>query len=99
MYARGEGVPQDYTEAYAWFSIATEHGDETAKEGLPLAGAKLTPEQLAEAQKRATQLFEQIEPADSFQSNVQNQTSGRMAVIGVQKIFRGPKNACRPTFR
>ena len=60
MYYAGKGVPKDYPEAYAWYSIATANGDEQAKESLPKAKAKLTPEQLVAAQQRATTLFEQI---------------------------------------
>ena len=59
-YDRGDGVPQNYAEAYVWFSIAAANGDADAKERLPQAKAQLTPEQLAEAQKRVTQLSEQI---------------------------------------
>ena len=47
-------------EAYAWFSIVAANGDKTAKESSAEAKAQLTPEQLAEAQKRVTQLSEQI---------------------------------------
>ena len=59
-YFDGIGVPQDYLEAYAWYSLAATNGDEVAKEGLPLVKAELTPDQLIAAQKRATELFEQI---------------------------------------
>ena len=60
MYRTGKGVPKDDTEAYAWWSIAAANNDEVAKEWLPKAKAALTPEQLAEGQKLATELFEQI---------------------------------------
>ena len=61
MYAKGEGVPQDDVEAYVWLSVAATNGHESAKKELPKAKAKLTPEQLIAAQKRATALFEQID--------------------------------------
>ena len=60
FYFNGHGVPQNYAEAYMWFSIAAANGDEKAKEMQLKAKAQLTPEQLAEAQKRVTQLSEQI---------------------------------------
>ena len=52
--------PEDYVEAYAWWSVAATNGDERAKKNLPEAKADLTPEQLAAAEHRATELTEQI---------------------------------------
>ena len=60
MYFFGIGVPQDYVEAYAWTSVAATNGGIAAKEGLPVAKAKLTPDQLAAAEKRIEELTEQI---------------------------------------
>lgn len=31
MYANGQGVPQDYTEAVKWFRLAAEQGDTFAQ--------------------------------------------------------------------
>ena len=59
-YDRGDGVPQNYAEAYVWFSIAAANGQANAKQVLPRLKAKLTPDQFAAAQKRATQIFKQI---------------------------------------
>ena len=59
MYYKGEGVPQDYVEAYIWYSVAAASVI-SAKKNMAEAKALLTPEQLAEAQKRVTQLLEQI---------------------------------------
>jgi len=56
----GDGVPQNYVEAYVWFSIAAANGQANAKQVLPRLKAKLTPDQFAAAQKRATQIFKQI---------------------------------------
>ena len=60
MYAKGEGVPQDDAESYAWLSVAATNGQENAKNVLPKVKADLTPDQLAAARKRATELTEQI---------------------------------------
>ena len=60
MYYHGEGVPEDDVEACAWYSVAATNGDSYAKKSLPKAKARLTPEQLAAAQKRATELIEQL---------------------------------------
>ena len=60
MYQYGRGVPQSDIEAYAWFSLSTTNGYEDAEQFLSEVKAELTPEQLAAAQRRATELFEQI---------------------------------------
>jgi len=31
MYANGEGVPEDYVEAYMWWDLAVAQGEEGAK--------------------------------------------------------------------
>jgi len=59
MYATGVGVPQDYLEARMWFDLAVEGIPETdakhatAVEYRDKAGAQLTGEQRADADKRA----------------------------------------------
>ena len=59
QYYNGEGVPQNYREAYIWFSIAAANGSEEAKEYVEIVKAKLSPEQLADAQEEATTRFKQ----------------------------------------
>jgi len=65
LYSTGKGMPQDYKEAYIWYSLADtgDGGDKQAliKAGLEAVKEKLSPEQLIEAQSRATELFKQIE--------------------------------------
>ncbi len=60
MYSEGEGVPRDYIEGYAWLSLASAKGIDDAKQQLSLVGPKMTPEQKAEAQKKAAALSEEI---------------------------------------
>ncbi|MFP6603426.1 MAG: SEL1-like repeat protein, partial [Pirellulaceae bacterium] len=62
-YDEGTGVPQDHQEAYIWISLAyaNDGGDELYKKNLAIIKAKLSPEQLAEAQSRATELSKRIE--------------------------------------
>ena len=60
MYENGEGVPQDYVEAYVWFSVAAASGDADSANNRGIAAGELTPEQLSQGQKRATELFEKI---------------------------------------
>ena len=58
MYDDGEGVPQDFVQAYKWFNIAAS--TETDKEerdrsvrNRDLVSGKMTPNQIAEAQRLA----------------------------------------------
>jgi TPR repeat protein len=60
MYGKGQGVPQNYIEAYVWSSLAASTGGENAVQNRDLAATKLTPEDLAAAQKKAAKLFEEI---------------------------------------
>ena len=53
-------MPQDEVEAYAWFSVAAAGGYADAVKNRDLAASKITPDQLAQGQKRATELFEKI---------------------------------------
>ena len=57
MYGSGKGVPQDDVEAHMWLNLATaqasvEERDEYVKERDDVA-ARMTPEQITEAQRRA----------------------------------------------
>ena len=36
MYERGNGVPQDYTEAARWYRLAADDGDDAAQCNLGL---------------------------------------------------------------
>ena len=60
MYGKGEGVPQDYVEAYAWLSVVATGYTDLVKV-RDIAASELTPEQLSQAQQRATELFEKIQ--------------------------------------
>ena len=60
-YGRGQGVPQSHAEAYVWLSIATMSGNKGAKKGRDYAASKLSPEDLLVAQKRASNLYEEIQ--------------------------------------
>ena len=58
MYRDGLGVPQDYIQAHLWFNLAAarfpaaeKEKREAATEHRDTVGAKMTPEQVAEAQK------------------------------------------------
>ena len=58
MYELGQGVPKDYVLAYMWRNLAAAGGgaftrEKAAKARDDLAG-KMSPAQIAEAQKRAS---------------------------------------------
>ena len=61
MYGSGEGVAQDDAEAYTWCAVAAAGGHDDANSLLDFAAKNLTPEELSQAQQRATELFEKIE--------------------------------------
>jgi TPR repeat protein len=59
MYANGQGVPQDYVEAYKWYTLAAsqlpeEKRRDEAVSARDVVARKMTPAQIAEAQRLAT---------------------------------------------
>ena len=53
MYAQGQGVAQDYSKAHMWYNLAAVSGDSDAVKNRDIVAAKMTPQQVAEAQKLA----------------------------------------------
>jgi TPR repeat protein len=56
MYEAGIGVPKDYVLAYMWWNLAAARslpGDTVAAEARDKVAAKMTADQIAEAQKLA----------------------------------------------
>ena len=51
--ARGRGVPQDCVQAYKWLSLAADQDNVDAVTDRDLVAAKMTPAQIAQAQKLA----------------------------------------------
>ena len=58
MYHNGKGVPQDYAQAHMWFNLAAfrfppgERRDKAAR-NRDIVAERMTPAQIAEAQKLA----------------------------------------------
>lgn len=50
-YSLGSGIPMDYLEAYKWLNLAAASGYRFADERREKVAEKMTPEQIAEAQK------------------------------------------------
>ena len=53
MYANGQGVPQDYVQAHMWYNLAGASGDAEGAKNRDLIAQKMTPAQVAEAQRLA----------------------------------------------
>ncbi len=51
MYFQGWGAHKDYVRAYMWWSLATLGGHQEAGKNRNIVSAKMTPAQIAEAQK------------------------------------------------
>ena len=60
-YFNGEGVAQDYKQAYAWWSVAKANSYESAEKNLGILTKKMTKEQIAEAQFLSTEIYNRIE--------------------------------------
>jgi uncharacterized protein len=55
MYAYGRGVPQDYVMAHMWYNLAAASGNKDAASNRDFVATRMTPTQIGEAQKRATE--------------------------------------------
>ena len=53
MYTEGQGVPQDDVRAHMWFSLSASQGNSSAEQRLEALVAKMSPEQITEAQALA----------------------------------------------
>lgn len=53
MYEEGRGVPRDYVRAYMWYSLAVTNGWEGGAHRRDQIAEKMTPDQIAEAQRLA----------------------------------------------
>jgi len=52
-YGNGQGVSQDNVKAHLWFNLAAAKGEPAAAMYRDVVARKMTPQQIAEAQKRA----------------------------------------------
>jgi len=59
MYAKGAGALQDYVLAHMWFHLAAGQGEKDATELRDSLAKKMTPAQVVEAQKLASEWMEQ----------------------------------------
>jgi hypothetical protein len=57
MYAKGQGVPEDYVWAYAWINLAKAAGNELAITALPKIKTVMSKEQIMEGQNLSRQIY------------------------------------------
>ena len=63
LYSKGQGVPQDYVTAYAWFNLATALGHAEARNSRDIVAEKLDTVSIARAQKLSDEYFKRyVEP-------------------------------------
>ena len=53
MYTKGQGVLQDYIQAHMWYNLSAAHGEKRSAETRDAVAQKMTPAQIAEAQRLA----------------------------------------------
>jgi len=58
MFHIGKGVAQDYVQAHKWYNIAGSHGKKIGKRSGSILEKRMTPNQIAEAQKLAREWME-----------------------------------------
>ena len=63
FYDNGLGVPQDRIRSYMWFELSASQGREGAAAFRDLIARRMTPEQIAEAQKLAHQWRPTTQPS------------------------------------
>ena len=53
LYTNGQGVPQDFVQAYKWYYLASASGDKVSTQLREYLAKKMTPTQIVEAQELA----------------------------------------------
>jgi hypothetical protein len=53
MYGTGRGVAQNYVSAHLWFNVAASRGYQRAAGARDFTARRMTPDQIAEAQRLA----------------------------------------------
>jgi TPR repeat protein len=68
-YGIGNGVPKNYVEAYKWISLSSAQGYQIAKTQLRTVELRMTAEQIAEAQRLASEFVPRRETHSSDSDN------------------------------
>jgi hypothetical protein len=91
----GNGVPQDYIQAYAWLKEAVAQGLEVAKEYCEETKTKMTPSQIEEGQRLSREYAEKFrikqKPQEKAQEKLHDIAPKESAgyVPEVQEFFKG----------
>jgi len=64
LYFNGQGVPRDFEYAYAWYSAGASHKHTKSLESVAEARAKLSPEELKEAEKLSEKFIRDYGPKE-----------------------------------
>ena len=62
LYFNGQGVPRDYEYAYAWYSVGAVHNHKQSQDAIADAKAKLSAEELTEAEKLSEKFIRDYGP-------------------------------------
>lgn len=99
MYVNGQGVRPDYVQAHMWLNLAATGFPASDKEGSgeatkdrDLLAARMTPEQIAEAQKLASE-WKPIVTADTLTNNQVRQAMISESIASYQGHCPCPYNA------
>ena len=79
-FSNGNGVPKDYMEAYKWINLALAQGNLMAKQYMEITELKMTPEQIAEAQRLSAEFIPRKETPSSNSEN--SASSENLTAIG-----------------
>jgi len=95
MYLEGIGVPLNYIKAYLWFSLAKAQGNVVDADILSELSKKMTPEQIAQAQKEAAEIWEQLMIVKKGEHKMQGMHHGERVkkdIIAVQEYYSKAKS-------
>ena len=94
LYELGQGAPQVYARAHMWFNLAASRGETEAITARDVIAAKMTPEQIAQAQEWASAW----QPVDEMASVEKEQASPeptQQAPTQQTKLSVPPREAIR----
>ena len=95
-YESGADVPKDLVEAYKWFNINATQGNLAAKEDLKRLTNSMTPTQIAEAKRRASEFFASQKAKPSATASIARFLVGSLAGGALLWVLWRQKNTICP---
>jgi hypothetical protein len=86
LYYKGQGVPQDWVLAHMWLNLSASQSNESATKNRDLTASKMTPAQIAEAQKLAREWKPKREAAD-HRTTLRQPGRGGAPTLGTTPLF------------